>query len=70
MSASCDVIAIFLIYDQLGAFRMHVKVLILAINADFLPKNADSKLKGILALRGIFSKTSYMCVLMYQFSSF
>ena len=34
-------------------------------------KNADiSKIKGTMILKGIFSKTTYACVLPYQISSF
>ena len=29
-----------------------------------------SKIKGILVLKGLFSKTTYACVLSYQISSF
>ena len=37
----------------------------------FLQKNADiSKIKGILVLESILSKTTYVCVLTYQISSF
>ena len=35
----------------------------------FLAKNADiSKIKGAFVLRGIFFKTTYVCVLTYQMS--
>ena len=34
-------------------------------------KNADiNKIKKILALKGIFSETTHLCVLAYQISSF
>ena len=40
-------------------------------NADLLEKNADnSKIKGILVLKGIYSGTTYAFVLKYQISSF
>ena len=45
--------------------------MILAKNADFLQKIADiSKIKKALVLKGVFSETSYACILMYQISSF
>ena len=48
-----------------------VKVLYLLKNIDFLQKNADiSKNKKALVLKGIFSWTTYVCVLTYQISSF
>ena len=48
-----------------------VKVLFLPKNSDFLQKNADiSKIKGVWVLKGIFSETTYVCVLTYQTSSF
>ena len=48
-----------------------VKVLFLPKNGDFLPKNTDiSKIKRILALKSKLSKTTYVCVLTYQISSF
>ena len=50
-----------------------VKVLFQPQNADFLDKkkNADiSKIKRILVLKGIFSETTYRCVLTCQISSF
>ena len=47
------------------------KVLFLPKSKDFLKKNADiSEMKQVLALKGIFSETSYACVLTYQYSSF
>ena len=37
----------------------------------FFAKNADiSKIKGVLVFKGIFSETTYVCVLTYQISSF
>ena len=43
-----------------------VKVMVI-----FLQKNANiSKIKGILVLESILSKTTYVCVLTYQISSF
>ena len=40
---------------------------ILQKNADFLQKNANiRKIKRDLILKGIFSKTKHVCVLMYQ----
>ena len=40
-------------------------------NADFLHKNADiSKIKGVMGLKGIFPKTTYVYVLTYQISNF
>ena len=40
-------------------------------NADFWQKNAGiSRIKRILALKGIFSETTYVCVLTYQISGF
>ena len=40
-------------------------------NADFFAKIADvSKVKRALLLKYIFSETIYVCVLMYQISSF
>ena len=48
-----------------------VKVLFWTKNANFLQKNADiSKIKGALALRGIFSETKYGCVLSCQIWTF
>ena len=48
-----------------------VKVLFLPKNADFLQKNADiSKIRTALVLKGIFSKTEYVCVVMYQILNF
>ena len=48
-----------------------VKVPFLTKNADFLQKNGDiSKIKGLVVLKGIFSKTAYVLVLMYQISIF
>ena len=42
-----------------------VKVMLLPKNAYFCKKNADikGKIKIALALKGIFSKTTYVCVL-------
>ena len=40
---------------------------IFAKNADFLQKNAEvSKVKRALILKGMFSETAHVCVLMYQ----
>ena len=37
----------------------------------FFSKNADiSKIKGILILKGVFSKTTYLSFITYQISSF
>ena len=48
-----------------------VKVLFLPKIAEFLQKIAGiSKIKGVLVLKGIFSETTYVCVLKYQISSF
>ena len=48
-----------------------VKVLFVPKNADIFSKNADiRKIKRVLLLEGIFSETSYVCVLMYQVSRF
>ena len=47
-----------------------VKVLFLTKNADFFTKSGISKIKKVLVLRGIISKTKYLCVLTYQISSF
>ena len=48
-----------------------IKSTIFAKNPDFLQKIADmSKIKGLLVLKGIFSETTYMCVITYQVSSF
>ena len=48
-----------------------VKLLFLPKNADFLQKNGDnSRFKGVLVLKVTFSKTTYLCVLKYQISSF
>ena len=48
-----------------------VKVLSLIKNANFLQKNADiSKIKWVLVLKGIFSKTMFVCVFRYQVLSF
>ena len=42
---------------------LYVKVLLLSKIADFLQRNADiSKIKRALVLKGIFSKTTYMCI--------
>ena len=47
-----------------------VKVLFLPKNAEFLQKHAEiCKIKEVLVLKGIFSKTAYVCVLAYQISS-
>ena len=44
-----------------------VKVLFGAKNANFLQQNADiSKTKEAQAIKGIFSKTTYGCVVTYQ----
>ena len=48
-----------------------VKVPFLQKNAEFLQKHsAICKIKRALALKGIFSETTYMGVLTYQISSF
>ena len=40
-------------------------------NADFLQKKADiTKIKGVLILKNVFSKTTYVCILTYEISSF
>ena len=45
-------------------------MLLLEVKVLFLPKNAEIiKIKRILVLRGIFSETTYLCVLIYQISS-
>ena len=45
------------------ALLLLVKVLFLPKNAAFLQRNADiSKIKRALVLKGIFSKTTYMCI--------
>ena len=49
---------------------LSVKVLFLTKNADFFTKSGISKIKRVLVLRGIISKTKYVCVLTYQISSF
>ena len=39
------------------------KILFLTKNANYFQKNADiSKIKGVLVLKGIFSKTKYNCL--------
>ena len=55
MSINCDVIVIFLIYDQFGVL---------------LPKIDVSKIKRALELKGTFSETTYVYVLTYEISSF
>ena len=46
-----------------------MKILFLPKNADFLQKNTDIiKIKGVL--KDVFPKTTYVCVLTYQISSF
>ena len=46
-------------------------VFLLSLKVLFLPKNADiSKIKVILVLKAIFSKTTYVCVVAYHISSF
>ena len=48
-----------------------VKVLFLQKMLIFYKKNTEiSKIKRILVLKGIFSETTYRCVLTYQISSF
>ena len=48
-----------------------VKVIFFPKNAVFFTKNADlSKIKRALVLKGIFSETTYVCVLTDQISSF
>ena len=45
-----------------------LNILFLPKNVDFLQKISDiSKIKGILILKSIFSETTYVCVLTYQF---
>ena len=47
-----------------------MKVLFLLKNADFLQNNvASSKIKRALILKGIFSETTYVCVLTCQMGS-
>ena len=47
------------------------EVLFFQKNADFLQKKADiTKIKGVLILKNIFSKTTYVCILTYEISSF
>ena len=56
---------------QLSLLLIWLKVLFLLKNAEFLLKNRDiSKIKKVLVLKSIFSKTTYVCVLTYQISSF
>ena len=100
MSVKCDVIVIFTIYSQLGAFgkldSRHIvcktyifinskflsykrwkkswhsfnttalsKRTILVKKRKFLTENADiCKIKKVLVLKGIFSETTYVSVLM------
>ena len=46
-------------------------VLILPKNADCLQKSADiNKIKKGLVVKGIFSETTYVCLLSYQIPSF
>ena len=46
-------------------------ILLLLVKVLNLPKNADiSKIKGVLELKGILSKTSCVCIHTYQISSF
>ena len=58
MLANCDVIFIFSIYGRFGEIRKPAK------NPDI------SKGGRALVLKGIFSETTYVCVLTYQISSF
>ena len=59
------------IFNTTLTLLLWVKVLFLPKNAEFLQKNADiSKVKRALVLKGIFSETTYVCVLMYQISRF
>ena len=42
----------------------------MAKNADFLQKNTNmSQIKKALVLKGIFSETTYVCILTFQISS-
>ena len=47
-----------------------VRVLFWPKNADFLQKDSDIRIKRALTLKGIFSETTYVCVLKCQISSF
>ena len=59
------------IFNTTLTLLLWVKVLFFPKNAEFLQKNADiSKVKRALVLKGIFSETTYVCVLMYQISRF
>ena len=75
MSTNCNVIVIFPIYGQFGAIRKPdserkvCKIYIFIVF--FCKKNANiSKIKEVLVLKGIFSETTYVCILTYQISSF
>ena len=75
ISTNCNVIVIFPIYGQFGAIQKpdsERKVCKIYIFIDILlQKNANiSKIKEVLVLKGIFSETTYMCILTYQISSF
>ena len=75
MSENYDVIVIFLIYGQFGAIRKPNSLPNLyyfcQIMLIFLEKNAGiSKIKRALVLKGIFSETKYVCILMCLIWSF
>ena len=59
------------IFNTALTLLLWVKVLFWPKKADFLQKNGDiSKIKRALAVKGIFSETTYESVLRYQVSSF
>ena len=58
------------IFNTALTLLLWVKVLFLLKNADFLQNNvAISKIKRALILKGIFSETTYVCVLTCQMGS-
>ena len=77
MSENCDVILIFQFMANLEQSLKNLqhnshtialsKGTIFAKNWYFFKKNADiSKIKGTLVLKGIFSETTYVCLLTCQ----